>query len=152
MFTQDDIDAVLNQAQTAVDALAQDVDDLADKPSPDLQPGPASSGPPPVTRSSAAPPAWEARLPPPSAQIDRIRRLKVPVVVRLARRRMSLGEIMKVVPGTIVEFTQTVDKELDLLVNNHQIGAGVAVKVDEHFGLRVTVVGDLRKRIQSLAR
>ena len=152
MFTQEDIDAVLNQAQTAVDALAQDVDDLADKPSPDLQLGPASSGPPPVIGSSAAPPAWEARLPPPSAQIDRIRRLKVPVVVRLARRRMSLGEVMKVVPGTIVEFTQTVDKELDLLVNNHQIGAGVAVKADEHFGLRVTVVGDLRKRIQSLSR
>jgi flagellar motor switch/type III secretory pathway protein FliN len=152
MFTQEDIDAVLNQAQTAVDALAQDVDDLAGKRSPDLQPGPASSGPPPVTRSSAAPPAWEARPPLPSSQIDRIRRLKVPVVVRLARRRMSLGEVMKVVPGTIVEFTQTVDKELDLLVNNHQIGAGVAVKVDEHFGLRVTVVGDLRKRIQSLAR
>ena len=152
MFTQDDIDAVLNQAQTAVDALAQDVDDLAGKPSPGLQPRPASSGPPPVARSSAAPPDWEARLSPPSAQIDRIRKLKVPVVVRLARRRMSLGEVMKVVPGTIVEFTQTVDKELDLLVNNHQIGAGVAVKVDEHFGLRVTVVGDLRKRIQSLAR
>lgn len=63
---------------------------------------------------------------------------------------MPVGEILKIVPGTILEFERDVDRELDLLVSNHQIGAGVAVKVDEHFGLRVTQIGRMQDRLQSI--
>jgi flagellar motor switch protein FliN len=153
MFTQEDIDAVLNNAQAAVDSLAAGVDDLA-RPSPtarlSLRPEPM----PPFSPAAVQPtpqPITFAQVPSEKARVERIRRLRVPVVVRLAQRRMPLSEVMKIVPGTILEFDRTVDHELDLLVNNHQVGAGVAVKVDEHFGLRVTYVGNLKQRIQSLS-
>ena len=57
---------------------------------------------------------------------------------------MNLG------PGTILEFDRTVDQELDLMISNRQIGCGVAVKVNEHFGLRITYIGDVKERINSL--
>ena len=147
MFTQDDIDAVLNQAQTAVDALAEDVGEL-DRPA--MPAAPREGRGAQTAVPSVRQPKVGANGRNGQGLVERLRRLKVPLVVRLAQRRMSLEEVMKMVPGTMVEFDRMVDHELDLMVNNHQIGAGVAVKVDEHFGIRVTYLGDIRERIQSL--
>lgn len=151
MFSQEDIDAVLNDAQDAVEALVNDVDGLDDAPS-------TNAGPPPPVTQTAAPSSQPAATmssrplePPPSAAVQSLLKLEVPVIVRLAQQRMLVSEVMKLVPGTILEFDRRCDQELDLLVNTHQIGAGVAVKVDEHFGLRVTFIGDLEQRLQSLA-
>ena len=147
MFSQDEIDAVLNDAQTAVSELAENVSGLVSKEG-------QSAPPAPVVPPSLAPFAPQSpavvpvKLPP--DRLQRILRLKVPVVVRLAERRMLLSEIMKIMPGTILEFSRTVDEELDLLANNRQIGHGVAVKVNERFGLRVTYVGDVKGRLNSL--
>jgi flagellar motor switch protein FliN/FliY len=77
-------------------------------------------------------------------------KLRVPVVVRLAQRPMVLKDIMRMAPGTILEFDRSVDSELDLLVNNQTIGTGAAVKVNEHFGLRIQHIGNVRQRINSL--
>ena len=87
---------------------------------------------------------------PPGGKVDRILGIQVPVVVRLAERAIPVSEVLKMSPGTILEFDRTVDMDLDLLVNNHQIGSGVAVKVNERFGLRIQKLGDLGERIRSL--
>jgi flagellar motor switch protein FliN/FliY len=152
MFSQEDIDAVLNDAQDAVEALVNDVDGLDDAP------GTNAGAPSSPVAQTAAPSSQPAATmssrplePPPSAAVQSLLKLEVPVIVRLAQQRMLVSEVMKLVPGTILEFDRRCDQELDLLVNTHQIGAGVAVKVDEHFGLRVTFIGDLEQRLQSLA-
>ena len=145
MFSQDEIDAVLNEAQSAVSELAGKVGDLAAQGG---QGGVQARATPATADSTGSQSAAPAKLPPDS--IKRILKLKVPLVVRLAERPMLLSEIMKIMPGTILEFPRTVNEELDLLVNNHQIGHGVAVKVNERFGLRVTYVGDVRRRLTSL--
>lgn len=77
-------------------------------------------------------------------------RLVVPVRVHLAQRPMPVNEILKIMPGSILEFEQSVEDELALMVNNREIGRGVAVKVNEHFGLRITSIGDVASRIRSL--
>ena len=38
---------------------------------------------------------------------------------------------------------EAADEDLEVMVNNKPIGAGLAVKVGENFGVRVTYVGDL---------
>lgn len=144
MGPQSDIDAVLNEAQSAVNALADDVGQLS-------QGGVSPSQSHPASPRPVGGPALPARAAVSSPdRLNRILRLKVPVVVRLADRTMSVSEIMKITPGTILEFARGIEEDLDLLINNHQIGNGVAVKVNEHFGLRLTYVGDVRKRIDSL--
>ena len=49
-----------------------------------------------------------------------------------------------------MEFDRGVNEELDLMVNNRKIGTGQAVKIGEHFGLRVAFIGDAKQRIASL--
>ena len=77
-------------------------------------------------------------------------RLEVPVIVRLGQRPMALGEVIGLAPGAIVELPKNAEAELDLLVNNKQIGTGTAVKVGENFGLRISYIGDVRERIEAL--
>ncbi len=155
MFTQEDIDAVLAEAEDAVDTLSNNVGELtkaASSPKPAPTPVRQTSAPATVPMPAATP----APQPPPrivseTERIQRILKLKVPLVVRLAKRHMSLREILQIMPGTILEFSRTVHEELDVMINNHQIGSGVAVKVKESFGIRITYIGDIRRRIQSLA-
>ncbi len=87
-----------------------------------------------------------------SSDLRAILALEVPVIVRVGERVLTLGEVISLVPGAIIELAKHADDELDLLVNNKQIGTGSAVKVGENFGLRISFIGDIRERIAALGR
>lgn len=89
---------------------------------------------------------------PTAANIDQILKLEVPIVVRLGERRMTLSEVVSLLPGAIIELTKQAEDELDLLVNNKQIATGTAVKVGENFGLRISYIGDAGDRIRALGQ
>lgn len=79
-------------------------------------------------------------------------KLEVPVIVRLGERSMSLREVVGLVPGTILEIPKNADDELDLLINNQPVGKGLAVKVGENFGVRVTAIGSQSDRVAALGK
>ena len=83
--------------------------------------------------------------------LKRILALEVPVIVRLAKRKMGLSEVLHLSVGSIVEFDKPFDAELDLMVNNEIIGTGQAVKAGEKFGLRILNIGTIREKINALA-
>ena len=86
------------------------------------------------------------------ADVKRILRLEVPVIVKLAERKLTLAEVMRLGVGAIVEFSKSSEEPLELLINNKPIGVGETVKVGENFGLRLTQIGDVRQIIKSLGR
>ncbi len=90
------------------------------------------------------------RRPQSSGELHRILHLKVPVIVKLAERKLSLSEVMRLGAGAIIEFAKGSEEPLELLVNNKMIGVGEAVKVGENFGLRVTQVGDVKQTIAAM--
>jgi flagellar motor switch/type III secretory pathway protein FliN len=67
-------------------------------------------------------------------------RIKVPIVVTLARKKQLISKIVEIGPGTILQFSKPCDQLLELEVNGHEIGAGEAVKVGDKFGLRVVTM------------
>ena len=79
-------------------------------------------------------------------------RLEVPLIVQLGERSLKLSEVVGLFPGAIIELAKNAEAELDLLVNNKQIGTGSAVKVGENFGIRINYIGDIRARISALAQ
>jgi flagellar motor switch protein FliN len=78
--------------------------------------------------------------------------MSVPVIVKLAERKLTLAEVMRLGPGAIVEFSKASDEPLELLINNKSIGLGDAVKVGENFGLKINQIGDVKEVIRSLGR
>ncbi len=83
--------------------------------------------------------------------VEQILRIEVPLLVQLAERKLTLGEVLELTPGSILELPKTADEELEILVNNKVIGTGNAVKVGENFGIRVRFVGDISQRIAAMA-
>ncbi len=83
-------------------------------------------------------------------EVHRILKIRVPVIVRLARRLLPIGTIRNLSNGAILEFEKSVDDDLELLINNRVVGYGSAVKVGENFGLNINAIGDAEQRIRSL--
>lgn len=83
-------------------------------------------------------------------ELHRILKLQVPVIVKLAQRKITLSEVLRLGVGAIIEFSKSSDEPLELMINNKTIGIGETVKIGENFGLRITQVGDIKRIIQSL--
>jgi len=83
--------------------------------------------------------------------LARILGLSVPIIVKLADRKLSVAEVMRLDVGAIIEFSKSSEEPLELMINNKVVGAGEAVKVREKFGLRITSIGDVRHLIQSMS-
>ena len=78
--------------------------------------------------------------------------MTVPVIVKLAERKLSLSEVLRLGNGAIIEFLKSSDEPLELLINNKPIAVGETVKVGENFGLRITQIGDVKSVIRSMGR
>ncbi len=85
-----------------------------------------------------------------SADISSILALEVPLIVHLAERPITLDAVLKLTPGSILELGKNSDDELSILVNNRQIGKGLAVKIGENFGIEVTEINDSTERVKAM--
>lgn len=133
--------AIIDQAE--IDALLEEADDLA---------GSASEQPAaPAPTPAAAPPPRPLRALLRDPKLARVCRVRVPVIVQLARRTMPIAAVRELAVGAIIEFEKSVEDELDLLIGDRPIGHGACVKVGENFGLRLTRVCDRKQRVESLA-
>jgi flagellar motor switch protein FliN len=103
----------------------------------------------PVVHSKTQP-SSPASAPSKPGDVRRIMQLQVPVIVKLAERKLNFNEVMRLGSGSIIEFFKRSDEPLELLINNKAIGLGEAVKVGENFGLRITRIGDVKQVIRSL--
>jgi flagellar motor switch protein FliN/FliY len=82
--------------------------------------------------------------------VNRIMKLEVPVIVKLAERKLPVAEVLRLGVGSIIEFVKSNDEPLQLMINNRTIAVGEAVKVGENFGLRIKQVGTVRQLIAAL--
>jgi flagellar motor switch protein FliN len=94
-------------------------------------------------------PSLPAELPD-TPEVHRLLAIEVPVIVRLGMRRLTVGEVMRLGVGAIIEFNKSAEEELDLLANNKEIGKGHAVKVGENFGIKISGIGTVKETIRKL--
>ena len=85
-----------------------------------------------------------------AADISSILALEVPLIVHLAERPITLDAVLKLTPGSILELNKNSEDELSILVNNREIGKGLAVKIGENFGIEVTQINDSSERVQAM--
>jgi flagellar motor switch protein FliN/FliY len=83
-------------------------------------------------------------------ELARILGLHVPVAVVLAEQALPIESILQITVGTILEFDVSFGAELSLVVGDRTIGRGNAVKMGENFGLRITGIDSVERRIDAL--
>ncbi len=84
------------------------------------------------------------------ADLGRVLKLEAPIIVLLGERQMTVKQVIALAPGAIIELPKGIEEELEMRVNNKAIGTGVAVKVGENFGIKLTYLGDVLSRIAAL--
>lgn len=85
------------------------------------------------------------------ADIRRVLRIEVPLVVRLAERDMTIHDVLDLAPGAVIHFNSGPGDPLELIANGKVIAQGGAVKIGERFGLRIERVANSSDAVRALA-
>lgn len=85
-----------------------------------------------------------------ATELDTILKLKVPLIVTVGARRISLETVLGLGPGSIVELNKSADEPLEILINNKQVGTGEAIKVGENFGIRISKMLPPQERVHAM--
>jgi flagellar motor switch protein FliN/FliY len=127
---------------------------LGEPPAPAPAPAPAAAAaapPPPVAAGTLAAPAAMAYAPVDTGNLDLLLDIELPIMVRMGQTEMQLGELLKLIPGSILELNRAADAPVELLVNSKVIAKGEVVVVDGNFAFRITEIESAAARIRSLA-
>ncbi len=82
--------------------------------------------------------------------ISLIMDVKLPVRVRIGKKKMLLKDVLNMDIGSVIELNQLANDPLEILVDNHVIAQGEVVIVDGNFGIQVTSIGTKRERLAQL--
>ena len=82
--------------------------------------------------------------------ISLIMDVKLPVRVRIGKKKMLLKDVLNMDIGSVIELNQLANDPLEILVDNHVIAQGEVVIVDGNFGIQITQIGTKRERLTQL--
>jgi flagellar motor switch protein FliN/FliY len=82
--------------------------------------------------------------------LDLLLDIELQVVVRMGQTEMSMAELLKLTPGSILEMNRSADAPVELLVNGKLIARGEVVVVDGNFAFRIAEIESRAARIRSL--
>jgi flagellar motor switch protein FliN len=82
-------------------------------------------------------PSGPAGAEPPLSQLAAV---PIPVTVQLGRARLTLGDLCRLKPGTLLELDREAHEPADVLVNGRVVARGEIVTIEGHYGVRITRV------------
>lgn len=104
----------------------------------------------PAPTTPALSPSPSAAIKKLSPRVQRLLKTQVPVIVSLASKQENAGKILQIAIGSIIEFDRSCDEPLQFSINNLPIGFGEAVKIGDHFGLRIVSIVTPEERLERL--
>jgi len=84
------------------------------------------------------------------SNISLIMDVKLPVRVRIGKKKMLLKDVLNMDIGSVVELNQLANDPLEILVDNNVIAQGEVVIVDGNFGVQITSIGTKKERLTQL--
>lgn len=107
----------------------------------------------PVSVTTSSTPCNESKVKLSEEEINNIGLIldvKLPVKVRIGKKRMLLKDVLNMDIGSVIELNQLANDPLEILVDNHVIAEGEVVIVDGNFGVQITSIGSKKERLNKL--
>ncbi len=73
------------------------------------------------------------------------------ITVELGNAKITIGELLKLSQGSVVELNKLTDEPLDIFVNKKLMAHGEVVVVNEKFGIRLTNIVSPGERVKGLS-
>lgn len=86
-----------------------------------------------------------------SSNLDLMMDIPVVLSMEIGQTRMTIGEVLKLSKGSVVELQRMADEPLDVLVNGTLVAHGEAVVIGERFGVRLTDVISPNERLNKFS-
>jgi flagellar motor switch protein FliN/FliY len=90
-------------------------------------------------------PAKEAPAGPASRPIEFLKDIKVQASVELGRVDLTIGDVLKLAPGSFVHLDKMAGEPVELMVKDKLIARGEVVVIDDKFGLRIIEIVSLKE-------
>ena len=75
-----------------------------------------------------------------AAALGLLRDVEVEVTLEIGRKRMKIGELLRLGTGQTLELDKAAGEPLEIVVNGRLIGRGEAVVLGDRYGLRITEI------------
>lgn len=82
--------------------------------------------------------------------IDSLLDIAVDVTVEMGRTKMTIGELLSLTKGGIIELNKIAGEPVDIFVNQKLLGKGEIVVVNERLAVRITEIATPKERVQKL--
>jgi len=82
--------------------------------------------------------------------IDSLLDISVEISVEIGRAKMSIGELLSLSKGSIIELKRTAGEPVDIYVNEKLLGRGEIVVVSDRLGVRMIEVITPKEMVQKL--
>jgi flagellar motor switch protein FliN/FliY len=69
-----------------------------------------------------------------------LRDVEVEVTLEIGRKRMKIGDLVRLGAGQTLELEKSAGEPLEIMVNGRLIGRGEAIVVGDRYGLRITEI------------
>ncbi len=69
---------------------------------------------------------------------SRVLPIPVPLIVKIAQKRIDLRQLRGLAPGTLITFDKSCDDPLEVFIGRQLYCRGEAVKMEEHFAIKIT--------------
>jgi flagellar motor switch protein FliN/FliY len=74
------------------------------------------------------------------AALGLLRDVEVEVTLEIGRKRMKIGDLLRLGTGQTLELDKAAGEPLEIMVNGRLIGRGEAVVLGDRYGLRITEI------------
>jgi len=85
-----------------------------------------------------------------SQNMDFLLDIPLEVSVELGKTRITIGDLLKLSQGSVVELNKLTDESLEIFVNKKLMAQGEVVVVNEKFGIRLTNIISPGERVKEL--
>jgi len=82
----------------------------------------------------------EASMDSDPASMERLYSVPVEVTVVVGSARMTLGDLARIQPGSLLELDREAHEPADIVVNGRTVARGEVVTVGDRYGVRITAV------------
>lgn len=89
-------------------------------------------------------------LSPSSPKLKMLENIEVQLTVEVGGTKITIGDLLKLNDGSVVELDRIAGEHLDILVNGTLLAKGEVVLVGERLGIRFSEVASPEKRVNSL--
>ena len=75
-----------------------------------------------------------------SMPLERFAEVAIEISVEIGRVTMSIGELLKLGEGAVVELNRAVSEPVDVMAQGVRIASGEVVVIDDRFAVRITEI------------